>query len=71
MESCNWQDRESRVHASTRPVSAKMVSAPCKPEVDKQKRMDAFIECIILLLQVGGAVTQVQSIHMADLISIY
>lgn len=51
------------MHASTRPVAA-MVSAPCKPEVDKQMRMDAFIECIILLLQV-------QSIHMADLISIY
>lgn len=58
------------MHASTRPVAA-MVSAPCKPEVDKQMRMDAFIECIILLLQVGGVVTQVQSIHMADLISIY
>lgn len=61
------------MHASTRPVAARMGSAPapCKPEVDKQKRMDAFIECIILLLQVGGVVTRVQSIHMADLIYIY
>lgn len=61
------------MHAGSRPVAARMVSdpAPCNPEVDKQKRMDAFIECIILLLQVGGVVTQVQAIHTADLIYIY